>query len=298
MNHSIEEIRQKAIAQIYRPLQVRPSDSPWESEIGYQISDAISELLAKIDKRVTSKTIHPWMSLNTLKSPVCPACEGGSSRARVGVFPLAANPVHWGHVVVSLFAIAELSLDNLVLLAAGAIDYKPLRDCDRIGESCRHEMLLRAVNVFEPLFRYTDVACGTENVGEVAVHDLRALNRDRPLDFVLVWGVEGEERLQRIVQQTADSLENQNDLGEGCPHRLSIAFLRGIEPINKNHLTPARISTICKEARLNIPVRLVEMRIPLLAKLRSTYYREQVDPFLVPASVHQFVIQSRLYTTS
>jgi nicotinic acid mononucleotide adenylyltransferase len=212
----------------------------------------------------------------------------------VGVFPLSANPIHWGHIIVSLYAISELALDLMVLLPAGRIDYKSFADRDNVEERHRHFMVQKVTRLLYPIVLYTDVALGTNAPGECAVHDLRRLNYGRNLDFVLVWGAENEARVRRIISQTLDCLRYQSDLGPDSTHSLALTFLNGIGG-RSGPLDIESLSIYQNQIGLRLPCRVVTIKMPELAPFRSTAYREHCNPALVPRAVHQYVLEHRLY---
>jgi hypothetical protein len=57
---------------------------------------------------------------------------------RVGVYPLAANPMHRGHVLVGLTAMATIGLDEVIFIIAGADRRKPsILSADTRHRLCR-----------------------------------------------------------------------------------------------------------------------------------------------------------------
>ena len=183
----------------------------------------------------------------------------------------------------------------MVLLPAGKIDYKPVNREDTVPEGDRHEMVRRAVRPLEPLLRYTDVACGTAEPGDAAFHRLRKLNPDRPMEFVLVWGVESSQRVRRIVEQAAKSLRNQHDLGRAGDQTVSFAFLKRDGCPAEDLLTESLLSEICVTTGLSVPCRLKTIELQILSRMDSTRYRTNLDPAMVPACVHDYVIKRGFY---
>ena len=81
---------------------------------------------------------------------------------RLGVFPIAANPLHWLHVFSGLAAMARLQLDKVVYVVAGADPRKPALAPEQI----RHCMAKKVLGLFSPLLEYSAIARGRATVGE------------------------------------------------------------------------------------------------------------------------------------
>lgn len=93
--------------------------------------------------------------------------------ARIGVFPVNGNPIHWGHLLCALEAIAELELDQVVLLVQGSDARKPQA---KRTQDDRHALARQVVTLLEPLVAYSDVGLGNTFVGEENLFRLLRLN--------------------------------------------------------------------------------------------------------------------------
>lgn len=87
-----------------------------------------------------------------------------SSRyVRLGVFPTAGNPLHWGHLLAGLAAIERFRLDKVVYVVAGEDPRKP----GLAPEDIRHGIAKNVLGLFYPLLEYSPLALGTTKPGEL-----------------------------------------------------------------------------------------------------------------------------------
>jgi hypothetical protein len=125
---------------------------------------------------------------------------------------------------------------------------------------------------------------------------LRRLNSDRPIEFILVWGIESLDRVQRIIRQAMESLLRQENMLSG-PHSISITFVKARDILNETALTPSLLTNLCFEAGLKVPCFVTECDIASLRMTQSTLYRNTLCPSLVPECVHRYVTENGLYLT-
>jgi len=74
---------------------------------------------------------------------------------RVGVYPLAANPLHWGHVLLGLSTMASMRLDKVVFVIAGTDSRKP----SLLSAETRHRLGRSVIETFDPVFAYSSWHC-------------------------------------------------------------------------------------------------------------------------------------------
>lgn len=102
---------------------------------------------------------------------------------RLGVYPVAADPFQWGHLLIALKASARHSLDKVVFMPAGSDPRKP----EMTPVAQRHPMGRLVLAMFRPLFQYSPLAVGTHHDGETNFFRLMALNPGRAMEsFYLV----------------------------------------------------------------------------------------------------------------
>ena len=117
-------------------------------------------------------------------SQACPRLEEEGSMLRIGVYALAANPLHWGHILVGLSALVLMKLDRVVFVIAGTDPRKPLM----LPPEIRHRLARTVIDTFEPFFSYSPIALGTDLDGETNLGRLFALNPRLPLHAFYIAG--------------------------------------------------------------------------------------------------------------
>jgi len=98
---------------------------------------------------------------------------------RVGVYPVNGNPLHWGHLLCALGAIAELQLDQVVFLVQG-IDSRKL-EASRATQVDRHRMARQVLAHLHPLVSYSNVGLGNSRIGEENLFHLLRMNATQPM---------------------------------------------------------------------------------------------------------------------
>lgn len=93
-----------------------------------------------------------------------------SRPVRLGVFPVAANPLHWLHVLGGLAVMERLRLDKVMYVVAGADPREP----GLAAETIRHAMADAVLGLFSPLLEYSSMARGTASDGEENVFRIAA----------------------------------------------------------------------------------------------------------------------------
>jgi nicotinic acid mononucleotide adenylyltransferase len=156
--------------------------------------------------------------------------EGDPSEAieerplRIGVYPLAANPLHWGHILVGLTAVASLSLDKVIYLIAGRDTRKPFL----LPEETRHQLGRSVIESFHPLFAYSPLALGTDLDGETNLGRFLSLNLHQPMEVFYIAGADHYRRTS--AQGEPDTIEKLERFVEGqrktpARHSISVAFM-------------------------------------------------------------------------
>jgi hypothetical protein len=151
----------------------------------------------------------------------------GRHPLRLGVFPTAGNPLHWGHLLSGLAAVERFHLDKVIYVIAGDDPRKP----DLASSNLRHHIAKKVIKLFHPLFDYSPIALGSTVPGEINVFRIMTSNGTLPLHaFYLA----GSDHFHRFAPQTGDPDTIQR-LEEGVRgrilgfdprlHRLSAVFL-------------------------------------------------------------------------
>ncbi len=172
----------------------------------------------------------PWNPLRL--SPGAPHVGPFVRRLRIGVFPTAANPLHWMHLLSGLEVMARFHLDKIIYVIAGTDPRKQFL----APEGVRHRMAVEVLKIFHPLFAYSPIACGDSRPGEEWFFELLALNPRQPIDAYYIAGgdhfhrlqprtgsPDTIERLERGILERADGLDIRMQ-------KLSVVFLERGEP--------------------------------------------------------------------
>jgi hypothetical protein len=247
--------------------------------------------LNSIERELQGDTVHPFVELTTLvSSPNTTSrreIKPNGMPARIGVFPLAANPLHWGHIIRALDCVASLHLDTIVSLVHGTIDYKNIPVNENVPPALRHRIVCDTRQVFHPLLRYTDVALGSNKFGEETLHDLRRLNRDLRAEWVCISGTDNEDRLKFILGQL--SRHERDNAGISPNHTISLAIV--VLDDERKHLPSDDCRKVFQEERVSwdTTVLIASERTPVATRLNSTDYRNTGDLGYLPASIHKAV---------
>jgi nicotinic acid mononucleotide adenylyltransferase len=138
--------------------------------------------LRTIDGHIKSGAIDPTVSIRTS------AADGAKPivdrQLRVGVYPVAGDPLHWGHILVALQAIAELKLDKVIFVMAGDDPRKP----NMTKAAVRHPLGRAVLETLSPFLDDSPIAVGTDYDGETNIFRILALNPDQMLDAYYMVG--------------------------------------------------------------------------------------------------------------
>jgi len=209
-------------------------------------------LLDEIDGLVGSGAISPWLRPRIASDDApLPAL---TQALRVGIFPVAGNPLHWGHLACALLAIARLRLDTVVIVIAGSDGRKP----HLMSEALRHDMARVCLARFEPYLAYSPIARDSDLDGEANLFKLLALNPRQRIDAVYLAGNDHCRRFDPDTGQ-ADTIEklehhiaNEAFGYDWRMHRVSAAFFerepmwnmpRSLVPLTLLPGPPIRVSS-------------------------------------------------------
>jgi nicotinic acid mononucleotide adenylyltransferase len=105
---------------------------------------------------------------------------------RIGVFPTAADPFHWLHLLSGLRAMALFKLDKVVYVISGSDSRKP----DLLRADIRHRMAQNVLGLFSPLFAYSPIALDNSLDGEANVFRILQLNPGQRIDAYYIAGTD------------------------------------------------------------------------------------------------------------
>ena len=179
--------------------------------------------LRLIEARLAAGTIDPSLAIRL--DPSGPPAAPSGRAARIGVYPVSADPFQWGHLIIALRAIGRLELDKVVFIMQGDDERKPTMT---LAET-RHPMGLKVLERFAPFFVHSPIAVGTTYDGETNIFRLLALNPGVPVE---AWYMVGDDHYRLVDKKgnpdTLPKLEANlaRSLGhDGALHRLKVAFI-------------------------------------------------------------------------
>jgi hypothetical protein len=153
-------------------LEISLDESPLN-----RIRNRAFECLDIIEDYLERAAIDPSFSLRL--SEEGSVCETVDRTVRLGVYPVNGNPMHWGHLLCALGAIATHKLDRVVVVIQG-IDARK-HHMSIATERHRHEMARRIIAGFQPLLAYSSIGRGTKCTGEQNIFRLLRLNPEQPI---------------------------------------------------------------------------------------------------------------------
>lgn len=228
-----------------------------------EIHCRLKELLEAIEGLIVEGAIQPWRCVRLGAEDEEPASH--ERPIRLGVYPVSANPIHWGHILAGLAAIASARLDKVVYVVAGN---DPRRN-DLLAEEVRHSAARELLASFEPLLCYSPLARGTELDGETNLFRLLDLNPTQRIDAFYIAGTDHCRRGHPVTGEADTIRELESGLmrqiyGKDNPadgaHSLSILFLKREQDGGK--------------PRTFIPLRFMPSPLPAVS---STVIRESLS---------------------
>jgi nicotinic acid mononucleotide adenylyltransferase len=148
------------------------------------IAGYAEEHLASVAELMRTGQIDPYRRMRLAE------CDGPAPiygrPLRVGIFPITADPVHWGHILCALSAMTFMKLDKVVFVIAGTDPRKPWLSARKCGISWAG---LSSIFSY-PLFAYSPIALGTGLDGETNCFRLLALNPDQQITAFYIAGTD------------------------------------------------------------------------------------------------------------
>ena len=87
-----------------------------EAELLKTVAVEADKALVKIQDRLNKSMIDPSAKIRLSESD--PAVPVSYRPTRIGVYPVAADPFQWGHLLIALRAVGELNVDKVVFVLA------------------------------------------------------------------------------------------------------------------------------------------------------------------------------------
>ena len=181
--------------------------------------------LARIEQLIVDGKIDPLAKIrHSMESRYLPHVNG---ELRIGVFPTAANPFHWAHLLGGLIAMERFLLDKVIFVIAGRDSRKP----EMATEKVRHFMAKSVIDLFYPLFEYSSFALGTATTGEENLFKILGMNPGQANHAFYIAGGDHYHRFSPVTgnPDTIERLEagmTSRLCGfDGLLHRVSVVFL-------------------------------------------------------------------------
>jgi hypothetical protein len=198
-----------------------------ETEILETVAVESDRALARIQARLDSHEIDPTRTIRLSESDPETAA---TDHAHIAVYPVAADPFQWGHLLIALRAVGDLGVDKVVFVLAGDDPRKPTMT----PVAVRHPMGRDVLAAFEPFFAYSSIAVGTTLDGETNIFRILALNPGRRVD---AWYMVGDDHYRLVDKKgnpdTLPKLERNYASAMGHSptlHALKVAFIKRENP--------------------------------------------------------------------
>jgi len=217
----IARVRKNLATDVISMRQAEPEDKP----VLKQVADKGRELLETIDGLMAKGEIDPRARLRA--SPEDPILPVSERELRVGIYPVAADPFQWGHLLIGLRAMAALRLDKVIFVLAGDDPRKP----NMTKVDFRHPMGKAVLDRFAPFFDYSAIAVGTEYDGETNVFRILGLNPEQKMQaYYIVGGDHYRLKDKKGGPDTLPKLEaNQKDPAlnhDPAMHQVKAVFIQ------------------------------------------------------------------------
>jgi len=189
----------------------------------HSIASCAADRMVELAAMVGTGLTNPLRALRL--SPSSPPPAPDRSTMRIGVYALAANPLHWGHVLVGLSALVLMKLDRVVFVIAGEDPRKPFL----LPAEIRHRMARSIIDIFEPFFAYSPIALGTGLDGETNMARIFELNPQLSIHAYYIAGSDHcrrtSERGEPDTLEKLERVERKLRRNAGGRHSVSAVFI-------------------------------------------------------------------------
>ena len=186
-----------------------------------RIQRILDGLLDKADTLARDGSIQPWRTLRL--SADDPVEEAGGRPLRLGIFPVKANPIHWGHILAGLSALVNARLDKVVyLLSFEANDGSLL-----LPDELRFDTARALIESFSPLLTFSHITHSENGDDKPDAFGLLELNPTLRIDAFYMAGA-GYFRggVMESLENTVLRSVYSRITDSGQQHTLSFLFMR------------------------------------------------------------------------
>jgi hypothetical protein len=126
--------------------------------------------------------VKPWVPLRVTPNAYMPVPS--AETLKIGVFPLASDPLQWNHLLTGLSAIAELGLDHVVYIVTEDAD----PSVPHLPQELRNTVTRSFLSHFSPMLLYSPLGAGYAEDATDALFRFIALNDRQPMEVYYIPG--------------------------------------------------------------------------------------------------------------
>lgn len=286
IGHSqINRLRNRVLEELF--LMGRFLDKSLQSYPFKEILSFAESNLSEIADLFAANEINPHVGIRT--SRYDSKQKVTEEVVRIGFYPLAADPLHWAHLLIGLSAMSKCKLDKVIYAIAGSDPRKP----HMTPETIRYPMGIEVLKIFAPLFGYSSIAVGDDKDGEANLFNFLQLN---PKQKIHAFYIAGADHCRRIssetsrpdtIQKLEDNISEKSYGFEESLHRVGAIF---VERGKREH----KVETF-------LPVSL----LPALpfevssTKIRDSFKKKEEREILalLPYTAYQWIERLGLYSS-
>ena len=222
-NPAVEAVRTRAYQELQDMAQML--NMPLTSYPFTEILSSLAQLLDQVECQLNRGIIDPQAAVRS--APHDPVKPTVSRTLKIGIYPVAANPFHWAHLLIGLSALVRFSLDKIIYVISGSDPRKPALAPAEI----RHLIGEEVINIFAPFFSYSSIALENDCDGEMNLFKIVSLNPDQSIDLFYIVGADHYHRINPRTGEadTLQKLENKiaanNHFFNPALHSISAIFI-------------------------------------------------------------------------
>ncbi len=218
----ITEIKNNVRAELAKMIDVWPSEA--KDDLLLRIVQEWDAFLDLMQNHLEQSAIYPFAQIAVSEAEFPKSFY--SKALRIGFYPISANPLHWGHLLVGVSAIARPKLDKIIFIIAGEDPKK-----DPAPTESRHAQSQSILKKFFPFFEYSNIAKNTALDGETNIFKILSLNPFQKIDASYIAGRDHYHRIQpelnkpdtiqKLEENIAKRIYGYNDMA----HSISVLFV-------------------------------------------------------------------------